>query len=441
MAKINESSNWEDEIHLIERLERVVGGRGGVANIQARQLAARTRYLLMRLNAIADARELTFVQTTQDPDGTIAGLSATSDGEVFRVAQGLDAKTLFIFYLNNNGVAEKIGAMDSDQGIGRRLDERIGSETFFDEDSPLLTISGKHGAAWHLLRQSGLYWKNIELNQRELKNEIIDIRDNLLQAGSIAMTQIAGGKLYLSGKHGFTKIIPLTSVTPAESVESDAREHWIFGVGIDCLSGLNGRHNLNPQGVNLAFENNHVTLPAWGGALVSDIPDSLEYTRCAVVRYDGLKGISLFNNSDYALTIGGGRFVITSETKTGDAMKVVCVEKGMDTQGWYIPAHPGDWIFIAVTERLSDTGASCARSIFIGGQAPLEIREPDNKIRDMAAHPLAIGNAWSDNANYKTNPLVIAEAIVYDTALNSDEIQALYVRRKQAMAARGLNVF
>ena len=124
-------------------------------------------------------------------------------------------------------------------------------------------------------------------------------------------------------------------------------------------------------------------------------------------------------------------------------MKVVCVEKGMDTQGWYIPqtAAASDWIFIAITERLTDTGAPNSRSIFIGGQPIMEIREPDNKTRPLATLPLAIGNGYSDNANYKTNPLVIAEAIIYDIALSNTELQALYERRKQAMAARGLNVF
>ncbi|MEQ4876399.1 hypothetical protein ABN151_12640 [Klebsiella oxytoca] len=310
-----------------------------------------------------------------------------------------------------------------------------------DSDTPVLTLGGAHGFSWHLLRQSGLYWKSIQLSQEELKNDIIDIRQNLLRAGGIEMSQLPGGELLLVGQHGFAKKIPLSTISAAENVESDALEHWIFGTGDAALTGRNGNHTLSPQNVTHAWSKNYVEIPAWGGALVSDVPDSLEYTRCAVVRYDGVKGVSVFNNSDYALSIGGGRFVITSETKTGDAMKVVCVEKGLDTQGWYIPASAGDWIFIALTERLSDTGASCTRSIFIGGQAPLDIREPDNKIRPLSTLPLAVGNAFSDNTNYKTNPLAVAETVVYDIALSPTELQALYERRKQAMAARGIRVF
>ncbi|MBN5301045.1 SGNH/GDSL hydrolase family protein [Serratia nevei] len=53
MTKINENPNWEDEIHQIDRKERVSGGRNGVANIQARQLANRTGYLRQLLEGIA----------------------------------------------------------------------------------------------------------------------------------------------------------------------------------------------------------------------------------------------------------------------------------------------------------------------------------------------------------------------------------------------------
>ncbi|TYF39222.1 phage tail protein, partial [Enterobacter hormaechei] len=43
--KINEISQWEEEIYLLRRNDRVLGGVNGVANTQARQLANRTQYL------------------------------------------------------------------------------------------------------------------------------------------------------------------------------------------------------------------------------------------------------------------------------------------------------------------------------------------------------------------------------------------------------------
>ncbi|RLM12565.1 hypothetical protein BIY27_11415 [Gibbsiella quercinecans] len=442
MAKITETSMWEDEIHLIERMEKVLGGRGGVANIQARQLAARTQHLLLRINAMTDAKELTFTQTESDPDGTIAGLAATADGDVFRVAQGMEAKTLFIFWLNNKGVAEKIGAMDSDLGVGRRISQKIDGKTFYDDDQPLLTLTGKHGMASHVIRESGFHHDAISLTQELIKNKFIDIRKDSIKAGDIEMGMASGNSLLLVGKHGFAKKVSLSKEIAIENIESEATEHFIFGGNKNSLDGLLGNHTITPQGINHAFSSNFVSVPAWGAALLSDIPDSLEYTRCAVIRYDALKGVTIFNNSDYSLSVGGGRYVITNEGKTGDALKALIVEKGMDVQGWYIPnAAPGDWIFIAFSGRLTDSGAPCFRRIFIGGQTPFEIREPDNKTRAMAENNLAIGNAYSNSANYKANPLHIAEAIFFDRALSVDEISLLYARRKQAMALRGIKVY
>ncbi len=49
--------------------------------------------------------KFTFYKTSSDPDGTIAGLAATTNGQSFRVAQGVDGSDAFITYQNDNGVA------------------------------------------------------------------------------------------------------------------------------------------------------------------------------------------------------------------------------------------------------------------------------------------------------------------------------------------------
>ncbi|WQY99723.1 tail spike [Klebsiella phage MY01] len=50
----------------------------------------------------------TYYITPTDPDGTIAGLAGTANGGVFRVVQGTNQLRSFIYYKNNNGVAEAI---------------------------------------------------------------------------------------------------------------------------------------------------------------------------------------------------------------------------------------------------------------------------------------------------------------------------------------------
>ncbi|MGQ5746344.1 tail fiber/spike domain-containing protein [Serratia marcescens] len=55
MTKIQESSNWEDEIDIIGRGERVSGGQDGVANRPLKSLANRTRYLKDQQDNLEDA--------------------------------------------------------------------------------------------------------------------------------------------------------------------------------------------------------------------------------------------------------------------------------------------------------------------------------------------------------------------------------------------------
>lgn len=51
----------------------------------------------------------TFFITESDPNGTIAGIEGTSNGEVFRVAQGYGKDILYIYYKNSNGTAVAVG--------------------------------------------------------------------------------------------------------------------------------------------------------------------------------------------------------------------------------------------------------------------------------------------------------------------------------------------
>lgn len=105
---ISEAITWADFIYQIARSDKVEGGTGGVANIQAKQLADRTQFLKMLIESMSDYREYTFIKTEADPDGTIAGLASTPDGKMFRVAQSGADILSFRYYLNNSGVAEEV---------------------------------------------------------------------------------------------------------------------------------------------------------------------------------------------------------------------------------------------------------------------------------------------------------------------------------------------
>lgn len=121
MTKITETNKWADDIYQIARADKVEGGAMGIANKQARQLAARTQFLKMMLEGFTDYQESTFYITADDPDGTIAGLANTPAGKGFRVAMGIHADDAFIFYLNDDGVAVPMTAYIGKGYVDRRL--------------------------------------------------------------------------------------------------------------------------------------------------------------------------------------------------------------------------------------------------------------------------------------------------------------------------------
>ena len=111
MPNLPEQAAWESGIHQLEEAERAKAGPGGVLNIQANQLANRTRWLKSLVESAQDYREYTFYKSESDPDGTISGLANTPAGKMFRVAQSVNDDLAFIYYLNNAGIAVALTAL------------------------------------------------------------------------------------------------------------------------------------------------------------------------------------------------------------------------------------------------------------------------------------------------------------------------------------------
>ncbi|WP_432727373.1 hypothetical protein [Klebsiella grimontii] len=124
MSSLPEQPAWESGIHQLEESERAKAGPGGILNRQASQLANRTKWLREQVESAVDYREYTFRKTESDPDGTIAGLSNTPVGKLFRVVQGVDAELSFIYYLNDGGLPVPVAELPGQQLI-REVDKRI----------------------------------------------------------------------------------------------------------------------------------------------------------------------------------------------------------------------------------------------------------------------------------------------------------------------------
>ena len=128
MSNLQETPVWVDAIYQLTEDTPVLGKQDdvpgdGPANLQAQQLANRTQYLKAMTESIADGKEYTFYKTASDPDGTIAGLNATENGKVFRVAEGESEILAFTYYLNASGVAIKIAALVGQGAINNNIRE------------------------------------------------------------------------------------------------------------------------------------------------------------------------------------------------------------------------------------------------------------------------------------------------------------------------------
>ena len=136
MSTLNNESIWVDDIYQIQEDTPVLGGPGGPDNRQAQQLTYRTQYLKDLIMGLPDFREYTFFKSVSDPDGTLAGLAATTDGQLFRVALGDGNEPAFIYYKNNAGVAEVVAYLASQRSVAQLqalIREYPNEETIFEK--------------------------------------------------------------------------------------------------------------------------------------------------------------------------------------------------------------------------------------------------------------------------------------------------------------------
>jgi hypothetical protein len=92
MANLTETANWETGIYQIETTDLVLGGPAGVANLQPKQLANRTAWLKVQLEALAakafpSGTRLHFPQASA-PTGWTQITTDDADNRMLRVVTG-----------------------------------------------------------------------------------------------------------------------------------------------------------------------------------------------------------------------------------------------------------------------------------------------------------------------------------------------------------------
>ena len=115
MGKITEQQQWEEDIYLIEKQDKVLGGELGVINIQAKQLANRTKYLKSQVDTINQDRTGYAPKASPEFTGVPTAPTANSGANSTQIAT-----TAFV----KNAIAALVGsapaALDTLEELARK---------------------------------------------------------------------------------------------------------------------------------------------------------------------------------------------------------------------------------------------------------------------------------------------------------------------------------
>ncbi|HBS9986696.1 hypothetical protein ACTZNL_24750 [Klebsiella pneumoniae] len=237
---------------------------------------------------------------------------------------------------------------------------------------------------------------------------------------------------------------------PVPSIlETGSVDHWLFGYPDTSMVGRVHGRILSPQSTP-EFNKNYVSLSAWGGALVTDIPDAGEYTVCAVVRipvqspqsdcvvvYGTQNGYSPRDDDD---TYTGNQISLFSDRDDRRWVRSKTSGYRATSRRYPFDQTPVDkWLFISHVVKLTGSGHRY-QVISISGEYYQVLREADTDRLILSGRNIAIGNAYCDVSMFKTKGLDVAEFIYFDSALSMQDVNTVYLNSRQRMAERAINL-
>lgn len=237
---------------------------------------------------------------------------------------------------------------------------------------------------------------------------------------------------------------------PVPSIlETGSVDHWLFGYQDTSMVGRVHGRILSPQSTP-EFNKNYVSLSAWGGALVTDIPDAGEYTVCAVVRvpvqspqsdcvvvYGTQNGYSPRDDDD---TYTGNQISLFSDRDDRRWVRSKTSGYRATSRRYPFDQTPVDkWLFISHVVKLTGSGHRY-QVISISGEYYQVLREADTDRLILSGRNIAIGNAYCDVSMFKTKGLDVAEFIYFDSALSMQDVNTVYLNSRQRMAERAINL-
>lgn len=468
--EVNGSADYYTDRFGVQRLTSA--GRNNAFNAQLSE--QQSEYNNLVENLIPLSRQY---MTLADAQADIANIP---DGSTTYV-RSPDGSSLADEYINNGGALEATGRkMPSQQAVDDSValtsDEvRNRSELIVKAEENKLSLITSGGFEVGEVSDEAIKVKNFGLalseeNLLELDNgdgfkrALYDKSGNLIAGGglitetppgwqSVTMTPLGwvisgvqdDGTVYLGKDNGGAG-----SVEPTPSVlETSAVGHWLFGREDTSYSSRVGSKVLTPQDTPV-FNGNFISMAAWGGALISDIPDAAEYTVCSVVRipeqspetdavviYGTANG---YSQRDDDFTYNGIQLSLFSDRTTRRWIRSYISGYRATSRQYPAGLSPvGKWLFISHTVRVAGTGQRY-QIVCVGGDNYNRLREADSNRVALSGRNIAVGNGYCDSSMFKTKQLDIAEFIYFDSALTIDQVKAVYLNSRQRMAERSLNL-
>ncbi|PXJ89151.1 SGNH/GDSL hydrolase family protein [Klebsiella variicola] len=329
--------------------------------------------------------KFTFYKTPSDPDGTIAGLAATTNGQSFRVAEGPGATAAFKTYENQDGVAVLQASQPGTAAVTGTIRE-----------FPTLAAAQADADAGNIPVGSTAYYRSAD--DATLAIEVINTAGTLQPTGrQMPSTWIFAGVRFLSG-YGDEKFVIIGTDYQVLEYGNDSDRMRDAGADIKYGYGIPGKP-LSVMGSDNQMASFLTT-------------DSLEDAGCSILKGYSSSPFAILGSDDQLLLPGsGGSQAASSLPETGLLDYMIAMQERAYTGGYLTIFCQGD----SLTAGTGGLGAIDAMySLFAAnlGHGGIGYFAPSNAntaSRDLLNMEL-VYTGWVDNQTYgkKCAPLSFA---------------------------------
>ncbi|HFE2689460.1 TPA: SGNH/GDSL hydrolase family protein [Klebsiella quasipneumoniae subsp. similipneumoniae] len=330
--------------------------------------------------------KFTFYKTPSDPDGTIAGLAATTNGQSFRVAEGPEATAAFKTYENQDGVA-----------VLQASEPGTAAVTGTIREFPTLAAAQADADAGNIPTGSTAYYRSSD--NSALAIEVINNAGTLQPTGrQMPSTWIFAGVRFLSG-YGDEQFVIIGSDYQVLDYGNDSDRMRDAGADIKYGYGAKGKP---------------LAITGTDGEMASFLTsDSLQDAGVSILRGYAASPFAVLGTDNQLLLMGSGSSSsATALPETGLLDYLIAMQERAYTGGHLvIMCGPGDSL-TAGTDGLSAIDAMYnlfAANLGHGGIGYFAPSNDNTASRDLLNMEL-VYTGWVDNQTYgkKCGPLNFA---------------------------------